>query len=226
MQSIRTAKREHYLHEFTKYENGIRKTWDTLKDIMNNQKYKSDFPPYIVEHDFKISGSKTFADKFYGYFTKIGPELASSIDTSREIPFNNYLKSPWQQSFQFQYTIPESIKKHIGESKPKSSAGYDNLSSKLLEDIRCIRSRLLSIIINQSLCSGIFPSKLKLAKVKVMPLYKKEDQRVFGNYRPMSLLSSMFKVLKGLRLNRSLSILQQIIFLTVNMGSAKTILQN
>ena len=46
--------------------------------------------------------------------------------------------------------------------------------------------------INQSLCSVIFPNKLKLAKV--IPLYKKEDQRVFGNYRPISLLSSISKI--------------------------------
>ena len=58
------------------------------------QKSKSDFPPYFVEHGDKICGSKTIADKFNEYFTKIGPELASSIDTSHMIPFNDYLKSP------------------------------------------------------------------------------------------------------------------------------------
>ena len=61
-----------------------------------------------------------------------------------------------------------------------------------MKDIKGVISRPLSIIINQSLCSGIFPSKLKLAKV--IPLYKKEDQRVFGNYRPISLLSSISKI--------------------------------
>ena len=61
-----------------------------------------------------------------------------------------------------------------------------------MKDIKGIISRPLSIIINQSLCSGIFPCKLKLAKV--IPLYKKEDQRVFGNYRPISLLSSISKI--------------------------------
>ena len=108
------------------------------------------------------------------------------------MPFNDYLKSPCQLSFQFQYTTPDSIIKIIGDLKPKSNAGYDNLSSKLLKEIKCIISRPLSIIINQSLCSGIFPSKLKLAKV--IPLYKKEDQRVFGNYRPISLLFSISKI--------------------------------
>ena len=191
-QCIRTAKREHYVHEFTKYKNDIRKTWDTLKDIINTKKSKSDFPPHFVKHDDKISGSKTIAEKFNEYFTKIGPELASSIDTSHKIPLNDYVKSPCQLSFQFQYTITGSIEKIISCLKPKSSAGCDNLSSKLLKDIKCIIFRPLRIIINQSFRSGIFPSKLKLAKA--IPLYKKEDQRVFGNYQPISLLSSISKI--------------------------------
>ena len=135
---------------------------------------------------------QTIAHKFNEYFTKISPQLARSIDTSHKIPFNNYLKSPCQLSFQFQYTTPYGIEKIIGDLKPKSSAGYDNLSSILLKDIKDFISRPLSIIINQSLCSDIFSSKLKLAKVK--PLYKKEDQRVFANYWPISLLSSLYKL--------------------------------
>ena len=50
----------------------------------------------------------------------------------------------------------------------------------------------LTIIVNQSLCTGIFPDKLKIAKV--IPLYKKQDEKVIGNYRPISLLSSVSKV--------------------------------
>ena len=74
-QCMRTANREHYVHEFTKYNNDKRKTWDTLKDIINTTKSKSDFPPYFVEHDGKISGSKTIADKFNEYFTKLDQNL-------------------------------------------------------------------------------------------------------------------------------------------------------
>ena len=85
------------------------------------------------------------------------------MDTSHKIPFDNYLKSPCQLSFQFQYTTPDSIENIIGDLKPKSSAGYDNLSLKLLKYVKGIISRPLSIIINQSLCFGIIPSKLELA---------------------------------------------------------------
>ena len=76
--------------------------------------------------------------------------------------------------------------------KPKSSTGYDNMSIKLRKYIRDIVSVSLSIIVNQSLCTEIFTDKLKIAKV--IPLYKKQDKKVFGNYIPISLLSSVSKV--------------------------------
>ena len=50
----------------------------------------------------------------------------------------------------------------------------------------------LSIIINQTLNTGIFPDTLKVAKVR--PLYKKGDDRSFSNYRPISLLPSFSKI--------------------------------
>ena len=47
-------------------------------------------------------------------------------------------------------------------------------------------------MINQSLCSGIFPTKLKIARV--IPLFKKGDPHVFDNYRPISLLPAISKI--------------------------------
>ena len=58
----------------------------------------------------------------------------------------------------------------------------------------------MSIIINQSLCTGIFPSRLKIAKV--LPLFKTDDNRFFGNYRPISLLSSVSKIFERIAFNQ------------------------
>ena len=46
--------------------------------------------------------------------------------------------------------------------------------------------------INQSLITGIFPEKLKGAKV--LPLFKKGDETLIENHRPVSLLTSISKV--------------------------------
>ena len=47
-------------------------------------------------------------------------------------------------------------------------------------------------MINQSLRTGIFPDKLKIAKV--LPFFKKGDASILDNYRPISLLPVISKV--------------------------------
>ena len=58
----------------------------------------------------------------------------------------------------------------------------------------------LTHIINQSLCTGIFPHRLKIAKV--IPLFKKNDPHIFDNYRPISLLSSISKTFEKVVFNQ------------------------
>ena len=190
-QCIRSAKKGFYHNEFSKYKNDIRKTWDTLKEIINKKTFKSDFPWCFAQEGVEITGFKIIADKFNEYFTEIGPKLARSIDAANKVPFNSYLTKPCAASFNLAYTNPDDIANTIRNLKPKSSAGHDNISTKLLKEIEHIISCPLSIIINQSLCTGIFPDKLKTAKI--IPLFKKDDNKSFGNYRPLSLFSSISK---------------------------------
>ena len=191
-QCIRTAKKECYVNEFTKYKSDIRKTWDTLKGIICKNKMKSEYPRNFIDRGQQIAGDKNIADKLNEYVTQIGPSLANSIDISNKATFDTYLKKPNSSSFQFEYTDVPNVQKIIKNFKPKSSAGHDNISSKLLRQVGDIVAYPLSIIINQSLCTGIFPNRLKLAKV--IPLYKNNDNKLFGNHRPISLLSVLSKV--------------------------------
>ena len=53
-------------------------------------------------------------------------------------------------------------------------------------------SKSLTVIVNQSLATGIFPDKLKVAKV--IPISKKDGKKLIKNYRPISVLSVIPKI--------------------------------
>ena len=108
--------------------------------------------------------------------------------------------TPCLDNFIFDYPTAEEIIKHIQNLKPKSSSGYDQISSKLLKEIGPIISQHLCLIINQSLCTGIFLDRLKLAKV--IPLFKKGDKLLFENYRPISLLTAISKIFECVVFNQ------------------------
>ena len=58
----------------------------------------------------------------------------------------------------------------------------------------------LTIIINQSLVTGIYPDKLKLAKV--IPLFKKNEKDKIQNYRPICLLTVISKIFEKVIFNQ------------------------
>ena len=106
--------------------------------------------------------------------------------------YKDFLKEKIHSEFHFETVSISKVKKVIEKLKPKSSSGHDGISSALLKEINLITVKIITLIINQSLSTGIFPDKLKLAKV--VPVFKKDNPHMTGNYRPISLLPAISKV--------------------------------
>ena len=95
----------------------------------------------------------------------------------------------------------EYVLEIIKSLKSKDSTGNDKISSKLLKQLAPTIHSILRLIINQSINTGIFPEQLKLAIVK--PLFKNKGENcLFGNYRPISLLSTISKVFERVVFNQ------------------------
>ena len=76
----------------------------------------------------------------------------------------------------------------------------NNYSSTTLSMSNLKISTHLPDIFNLSFSSGIFPSILKIAKV--IPVHKKESKLFCSNYRPISLLSNIDKIIEKIMYNR------------------------
>ena len=77
---------------------------------------------------------------------------------------------------------------------PSKTASIDNLSGKFLEDGADILARRISQRCNLSIKLNSFPRSCKIAKVK--PLFKKGSKTDPQNYRPISLLPILSKVIE------------------------------
>ena len=157
------------------------------------KKVKNTFPDYFLVKNHKVTNKQHLANEFNEFFTGIGPKLSDQIIPPENLDYKSFLKRVITTEFNFVEMEENDIIKEIATLADKSSCGYDGISSILLKKIANSIKPILTLIINQSLCTGIFPSKLKIAKV--LPLYKnKGDCHLFDNYRPISLLPTISKI--------------------------------
>ncbi len=145
-----------------------------------------------MDNENTITDKIVIANKFNDFFTNIGPKLAQQITMPRNKSFNNYLTKKHNHNFKFKNVSEEVILKIIDKLAPKSSCGFDGLSTKLVKTVKNAVVTPITCIVNQMLNTGIFPEKLKIAKVT--PVHKKDDDTLFTNYRPISLLPALSKI--------------------------------
>ena len=77
---------------------------------------------------------------------------------------------------------------------PSKSAGIDDLAGRFLKEGAPVLASPITDLINQSISLSLFPDDCKIAKLK--PLYKKDAKTKPKNYRPISLLPLISKIME------------------------------
>ena len=94
----------------------------------------------------------------------------------------------------------EEFKNAFLSLKTNKSPGYDNIHVNVIRNLYNKLKTPLMKILNLSLNKGIFPDKMKVAKVT--PIFKKGDKSSISNYRPISVLPCFSKILERIMYNK------------------------
>ncbi len=142
-----------------------------------------------------VTDANDIAKVFNEYFTQLGKSLSDKLP----VPNFNFIKYMSDSNPYSMFLIPvteDELLKEIDKLNNEKSTGIHNISTKILKACKHhIKSKLLKLI-KLSFTSGVFPDCIKVAKV--IPSYKKNEHYIVGNYRPISILSCISKIIERL----------------------------
>ena len=94
----------------------------------------------------------------------------------------------------------DDVKKVIRKLDASKSCGLDKIPANILKDCNEIIAPYLTYIYNCSISTAIFPDDWKMARVS--PIFKAGTKEDCGNYRPISILSTVAKMFEKLICNQ------------------------
>lgn len=186
-QVIQLAKQKYNEKIIINSNDKVKATWKLINTHISGKKHLEtrDYTGLTNNTNSKVAfNNQDAANIFNTYFI--------NTCTSKNVQSN--LKLPrFNQSSMFVKPVDSfKLTKKIVSLKNKKSCGYDGMSSMVIKSIaKAIHDPLL-FLINRSLSEGVFPDKLKKARVK--PIHKSDDKLDVAKYRPISLLSIISKL--------------------------------
>ena len=138
------------------------------------------------------------AEEFNDFFTKVGRSIANSVEPTVIKP-TDYLTNAPPPPIRFDNISQHQVVDIISAMEPKSSFDASGINIKMLKFIKFQIAKPLSHLFTLSITTGVFPAKLKVSKI--IPIFKAGDHSSCDNYRPISLLSSISKILEKIVAN-------------------------
>ena len=135
---VKLAKKNYYEKQFVNYKNNSRMTWKTINEILNRRNEKSTLPDKFIEKvsNKALTNPTAIANNFNKYFINVGPELARQIRIeNNEKSFDRYLSGSYVKSMFVEPVTEIEVKIEIDKLNQNKSAGYDELSAKVIKFI-------------------------------------------------------------------------------------------
>ena len=154
--------------------------WRTVNKILPKQKKSAS------------GGSETMsAMNFNKFFSSIAKNLCS-VFKDHTLP--RILAPRVNNDFTLQEVSANFVRHELSKLKSSKATGLDKIPAKLLKDASSVIAKPITYLINLTISSGEIPSQWKEAKVT--PIFKAGKKDDENNYRPISVLPLVSKVME------------------------------
>ena len=199
---IRQTKANFFQNKVDEHKDNPKMLWKQFKTLGYCNKNKDKSRTVLEIDNEKCFDSKKVANHMNNFYLTIASTLQSQInnmhnifDTSSQIFKNFYInKGIIPKSFNISQVSEDFVYRELCKLNPNKSTGIDGIKSKFLKDGANVIKSVITHIVNLSIETETVPDELKSAIVK--PLFKKNSRLEAGNYRPVSILCIVSKILE------------------------------
>ena len=188
--------------------------WSMIKPLLSD-KSKSTEAIKLLEDGTFIDKPKELAEFFNHKFSTIADEIGKSSAYVNDISnhpsltrISRHMANVHAPEFHFESTTVDTINKCLKRLNPNKATGYDGISPKVLQMSHDVMAPILCNLINNVIKYNHFPKPLKYAELS--PIYKAKSRLSWQNFRPVSVLACISKVVETIMVSQMQNHLGQI----------------
>ena len=199
------SKANHYKKFSEDNKTKLLKVWGGIKEIIRTKVTSKKTIHSIFAND-KITTDASKIANFLMIFivtpTKIEKQIPNTLRN-----YKDYLTNPQDSSFFLSATTTSEVESEQKNLKNNKALGPFSIATKLLKTFHKAFGPPLTEFINLSFSNGKFPTILNFSDV--IPTFKKGDKSQCNNYRPISLISNLSKIIEKIVYKRLYSFLEE-----------------
>lgn len=198
--NLRSAERQYYHSLIEDNKHDMRRTWQIIREVIGCPS-RASIPNQMKQDEQVYNGQDEIAEAFGEFFGRIGRDISSAVEASPHQP-NDFLEGNYLQSVFLDPASEAEISSIIAGMR-NSSAGYDAIRPLIIKENTNNLVTPITHIINLSMAQGKVPKQMKIAQIT--PVYKSGNNDSINNYRPISVLPVLSKVLEKVVCKRIIS---------------------
>ena len=186
---VKKTKKDYYKHQIEGASGKLKATWKILNDLMGKKSDRTQINGLKTENSGPKSHPEKIAEYLNIHLTNVGPKRASEIltvdcdvnpaDSQRRV----------NSSFELKEVTISDVFKKLQEVNVAKATGHDNIPKKILKIAAPVISLSLADLFNLSITINASPDDWKVAKV--FPLFKSGERNDPNNFRPISVLPTV-----------------------------------